>query len=266
MTAEKNPNQMHFFEHLEELRSRILKSLIIWIFFFIGCFIYSKELFSLLAAPLVQVTGNPSPWLPVQFQEPFVAHLKTAFWSSFIFSSWIFFWHLWAFVSPGLDKSERRFAIPFLSFMALLFMIGCWFSFSLVFPYALEYLIGWNDGAGGNLEAYTRTSYLSMLFAFVFGLGAGFELPLVIFFLAKIGIVTPKFLVVNFKYAVLIIFIIAAIITPTPDFYMQTFLAVPLLVLYWLGVGAAWFVGRKKSEEPEETGLTEDLPNPGEQA
>ena len=252
----RNPDQMSFFEHLEELRGRILKSFIIWVVVFAACFVYSKDLFQIVAQPLIELTGKENPWAAVDFKEPFIAHLKAAFWVSFILSSGIFFYHFWAFVSPGLTKKEKRFARPFLFFMALFFLVGCWFSFTMVYPYALNYLIGWNEG---NVDAYTRSSYLSLLFAFILGMGASFEMPLLIFFLAKLGLVTPKFLLDKFKYAVLLIFTLAAIITPTPDIYMQTFLAVPMLALYLLGVGLAWFV-RKKDQQSQEK--SEDLPSP----
>jgi len=166
------------------------------------------------------------------------------------------------FVGPGLTKSEKRFAIPFLVFMTFFFMLGCWFSFTFVFPAALDYLISWNSGL--SLNAYTRSSYLSLLFALVIGMGACFETPMIIFFLAKIGLVTPKFLLSKFKYAVIIIFTLAAIITPTPDPWIQTCLAGPMLALYLLGIGAAFLV-RKKTDEEEDASSIGNLPaGPGE--
>ncbi len=245
--AKPDPNQMSFFEHLDELRGRIGKSLLIWLVAFAVCFAYSKPIFNMLAVPLLEITNSAHPWAAVDFKEPFIAHIKAAFWVSAILCSGIFFFHVWSFVAPGLEKKEKRFAIPFLIFMALFFLLGCWFSFDRVYPYALKYLISWNVES---LDAYTRSSYLSLLFAFVLGMGASFEMPLLIFFLAKIGLVTPRFLMRNFKYAILIVFTLAAIITPTPDIYMQTFLAVPMLALYLLGVGAAFFV-QKKSKKLE---------------
>ena len=243
-----DPDQMHFFEHLEELRGRILKSLILWLSVFIACFILVEPIFKILASPLIQITGSQHPFGAVAFQEPFLSKLKAAFWVSAILSSGIFFYHGWSFVAPALEKAEKRFAIPFITFMAFFFLLGCLFSFYKVFPYALEYLIGWNEESN---SAYTRSNYLSLLFSFVLGMGASFEMPLVIFFLAKVGLVTPGFLLRHFKYAVILVFILAAIITPTPDIYMQTFLALPMLLLYLLGVAAAYLVGRKEKQVAE---------------
>lgn len=246
-----DPNQMSFFEHLEELRIRLLWSAGIWLIVFVACFYLVEDyIFPFLAEPLVLAVKNEHVFGAVDIKEPFMANLKAAFWVSVIASSWIFFYNLWAFVAPGLTKSEKRFAVPFIIFMAIFFLVGCTFSFTQVFPYALDYLIGWNRQG---FDAYTRTSYLSILFTFVFGMGASFELPLVVFFFAKLRLVTPAFLMAQFKYAVIIIFTIAAIITPTPDIYMQTFLAVPMLLLYLLGVAAAWVVQRNDDkDEPED--------------
>lgn len=244
----KDPNSLNFFEHLDELRVRIFKSAILWLLVFIGCFAFVKPLFKFLARPYVEISDGNVRFAAFDLKEPFMANIKAAFWVSLILSSGIFFYHLWGFVSPGLTKKEKRFAIPFVIFMAVFFMVGCYFSFTQVFPYALDYLIGWN---AEGLDAYTRSSYLSLLFAFVLGMGASFELPLVIFFLAKVGVVTPRFLIAKFKYAVILIFTLAAIITPTPDIWMQTFLAVPMLGLYLLGVGAAYLVKRKEAKQAE---------------
>jgi sec-independent protein translocase protein TatC len=246
--AKPDPNEMSFFEHLEELRGRLLKSALIWVALFIGCFLMVKPIFEVLAKPLIDLSATGHVFAAVDIKEPFLANLKAALWVSFIFSSPILFYQIWAFVAPGLEAKERRFAIPFLWFLSAFFIIGCLFSFFQVFPYALEYLIGWNDTG---LNAYTRTSYLSLLFAFVIGMGASFELPLVIFFLAKIGLVTPAFLMAKFKWAIVLIFTFAAIITPTPDVYMQTFLAGPMILLYLLGVAAAYLVRRRPEGEAE---------------
>jgi sec-independent protein translocase protein TatC len=249
-----DPNQMSFFEHLEEIRIRLGKSLIIWVVIFSVCFGFNKEILDFLAAPLYAIT-EPPYFGAVDLKEPFLASLKACFWVSIILSSGIFFYQLWAFVAPGLTPSEKRFAIPFIIFMAIFFMAGCLFSFTQIFPIALDFLVGWNDQ---NLNAFTRSSYLSLLFALVLGMGASFEMPLVIYFLARIGIVTPQFLLRQFKYAVLIIFTVAAIITPTPDPWTQTFLAGPMLLLYLLGIALAYTVPKPKPVEDGEIAVAGD--------
>ena len=247
--ASANPNQMSFFEHLDELRGRIFKTMILWAIVFAACFAYHSEIFAFLAAPYLGLNVGNS-FTMFDAKEPFLASLRASFWMSMILSSPLVFYHIWAFVAPGLTRREKLFAVPFLTFMALFFIGGCWFSFQQVFPIALDYLLSYHEGP----NTVTRSTYLSILFALVMGMGVSFELPLVIFFLARIGLVTPRFLIQKFKYAVLIVFTIAAIITPTPDPWIQTFMAVPMLILYLLGVFAAWLVAKKpeKVDELEE--------------
>lgn len=254
--AKVDPNRMSFFEHLEELRGRIIKSLVLWVLCFGICFGYHEEVFRILAEPLVALSQGPYVFAAVDIKEPFFVHIKACFWVSLILASGIFFYHFWRFVSPGLTRSERRFAIPFLTFMALLFLVGCAFSFFYAFPIALEFLMSWNENG---LSAYTRSYYISLLFSFVIGMGVCFELPMVVFLLSHLGIVTPRFLLKNFKYAVVIVFAIAAVVTPTTDVVMQTMLSIPMLVLYLAGVGAAWLVGRRKDRNAESTGDDHEL-------
>lgn len=240
-----DPNQMGFFDHLEELRIRLIKSVGLWLIVFVICFFFSKEIFAWLAEPLAAISKSEHLFAATRFEEPFLANMRAAFWSSLILSSLIFFYHFWGFVAPALTKQEKWFAVPFIIFMALFFIAGCLFSFQYVFPKALSYLMEWN---GSELNAFTRSSYLHMLFLFVMGMGISFELPLVLLFLAKVGLVTSSFLLDKFRYAVVIIFIAAAIITPTPDPFMQTFLAAPILLLYLLGTFLAWLVQKKEDE------------------
>ena len=253
-----DPNQMTFFEHLDELRVRILKSLVIFAAVFIAVFFLFAQtgmLMQVLAEPLIELSNTQYVFAAIDPKEPFFANIKASFWVTIILSSGILFYQIWAFVAPGLTRREKLFAIPFLTFMAFFFIAGCVFSFYVVFPMALEYLLSWNDNG---LSAYTRSSYLSLLFAFVMGMGASFQTPLIIFFLAKIGIVTPRFLLAKFRYAVVIIFVIAAFITPTPDFYTQTILALPMLLLYLAGVGAAFLVDTKKQDTADDDVDSED--------
>ncbi len=252
MNKKHDPNQLNFFEHLDELRARILKSLILFVVVFgLVFFVLAQSgyLMKALAAPLIELSNTQYVFAAIDPKEPFFANIKASFWVSIIFSSGLFFYHIWAFVAPALSRREKWFAIPFLIFMAVFFIAGCAFSFYVVFPMALKYLLSWNENG---LSAYTRSSYLSLLFALVMGMGVSFQMPMIIFFLAKIGLVTPQFLMSKFRYAVLIIFIIAALITPTPDFYTQTILAVPMLLLYLAGVGAAFLVRKKPSDDDDE--------------
>lgn len=248
MKSGKQPNEMSFFEHLEELRGRMIKSALIWVAVLLVCLVFMQEIFQFLSTPWYSVFEGRM-FAAVDIKEPFYTHMKAAFWTSIFLSSFLIFYQVWAFIAPGLEKAERRFARPFLVFMCLFFMLGCWFCFSFVFPEVLKFLREWNTGG---FEAYTRDKYFSLLFGLVMGMGACFETPMVVFLLARIGLVTPRFLLAKFKYAVLIIFIIAAFITPTPDAMTLLLLAVPMVGLYLLGVAAAFLVTRGKKAKASE--------------
>lgn len=255
MSQKLDPNQMSFFQHLEELRNRLIKSVLLWVVVFVLCFTYIKPIFEFLAQPIYDLTLH-SPFAAFDPKEPFFAMLRASVWVSLFLSSGIFFYQLWAFVAPGLTRDERRFALFFITFMALFFLGGCIFSFYQLFPAILEFLLSWNTDGESN---YTRSKYLDILIGFVLGTGVCFEMPLVIFFLAKVRLVTARFLLSKFKYAVLIIFVIAAVITPTPDPYTQTLLAGPMLLLYLLGIGMAATVKPRPAPpatEDEETSLS----------
>ncbi|MCB1049617.1 MAG: twin-arginine translocase subunit TatC [Acidobacteria bacterium] len=244
--SKPDPNQMTFFEHLEELRGRLFKSILLFLLVFALCFAFAREIFDVLAVPFYAAKNGPGSFGMIEIGEPFMARIKAAAYVAVILSSGIFFYHFWGFVAPGLSRKEKRVAIPFFFFMAFFFMAGCAFSFFQVVPNVIDFLLSWNDGGSSNI---TRSAYLSTLFTFVLGMGTCFEIPIVIFVLGKLGIVSPRFLMAKFKYAILIIFIIAAIITPTPDVFTQTLFAGPMIVLYLLGVGAAWLVRPKEKEE-----------------
>jgi len=247
----RDPNQMTLFEHLEELRTRIFRSLLVWIVVFALCLSFSRDLFDLLAQPFYHAPHGPGSFGAIDPKEPFFAHIKASFWVSLILGSGIFFFHFWSFVSPGLTKGERKAAIPFFIFMAIFFVSGCFFCFFQVFPSVIDFLLSWNEGG---LSSYTRSHYLSLLFAMVLGMGVCFEIPVVIFVLGRFNIVSPRFLMAKFKWAVLLAFVLAAIITPTPDVMTQTLFAGPMVLLYLLGVGAAWLVtpGRREAENQAE--------------
>ncbi len=256
MSQKVDPNQMTFFQHLEELRNRLIKSVLLWVVVFAVCFAYIQPIFEFLAQPIYNLTLH-SPFAAFDPKEPFFAMLRASVWVSLFFSSGIFFYQLWAFVAPGLTREEKRFAGGFITFMAIFFLVGCLFSFYQLFPAILEFLLSWNNDGESN---YTRSKYLDILIGFVLGTGLCFELPLVIYFLAKVRIVNARFLLAKFKYAILIIFVLAAVITPTPDPYTQSLLAAPMLLLYLLGVALAATVKAKpappvKDEDDEDQNI-----------
>ncbi|MDA8079772.1 MAG: twin-arginine translocase subunit TatC [Nitrospiraceae bacterium] len=243
--------------HLSELRKRILISLAALLVVFGVVFNYSEEIFDFLTFPMKTdlkfSLHNPYVQL-VQKQvanlvflapaEAFWMHLKISFVAAFVFSLPIIFYQVWRFISPGLLPGERRYVIPFIVSATSLFLVGASFCFFLVLPFALTFLMGYKTA---HLTAMISVgSYIDFCLKFILAFGAIFELPLGIIFLARLGIVTPQFLAKNRKFAVLVAFIAGAILTPTPDAFNQTLMAVPIIILYEIGILMSRIVYRKR--------------------
>ena len=242
--------RMTLFEHLDELRSRIIKSLLILLAGFIACWIFVDEIANFLAAPIYRVLPEGTRLAFLGVTDPFILYVKVALLAGLFLTAPLVLWQVWSFVAPGLYKRERYWALPFVFFGTLFFVGGGAFAYYVAFPFALEFLLG----VGEAFEAViTLDRYFRFLLYVIFGLGVMFELPIVIFLLAQMGLVTPRFLMKHFRWAVLLIFVAAAFITPTPDVVNLCLFALPTIALYLLGVGAAALVGRrgKKSAASE---------------
>ncbi len=234
---------MTLLEHLEELRRRIIFALLAVAIAFCVCWAYAQEIFRFLCAPI-------QPYLPpgtklafVGIVDPFVLYMKVALLAGIFFASPLILYQIWGFISPGLYSREKRWAIPFIFFGSFFFISGGAFAYYVAFPFAVQFLLG----VGQDFQpVITVENYFTFLTFVILASGLMFELPVLIFLLAEIGVVTPRFLMRHFRWAVLIIFIIAAIITPTPDIFNMCLVAVPALGLYLLGVAAAWLFARKR--------------------
>ncbi len=161
-----------------------------------------------------------------------------------LIASPVIFWQIWKFVAPGLYKHEKRLLLPFSFLSALCFIGGAAFGYFVVFPPAFRFLLGYSADFLTPMPAVKE--YFSLSLRLLIAFGVVFELPILMVFLAKLGIVDVPFLNKNRKYAILINFIIAAVLTPTPDIVNQMLMGVPLLVLYEISVVAVWIFGRKK--------------------
>ncbi len=245
VAEEEDLERMSLFEHLEELRSRILRSVVALVLGFFVCFAFAQQIYGILELPIKPYVEKLSF---LRVTDPFMIYVKVAFLASIFLTSPFLMWQMWGFVSPGLYRKEKRMAVPFVFFGSAFFIGGGLFGYFIAFPYAVEFLLG----IGSQFEAViTVDTYFSFLVMILLGLGLMFQLPMVIFMLAQIGFVTPAFLMRHFRWAVLIIFIVAAIITPTPDPFNLCVVALPTIALYLLGVGAAWLVQRGKRKKLE---------------
>jgi sec-independent protein translocase protein TatC len=237
---------MSLMEHLGELRKRLIHSTIYLLIGFAVAYMFHERLYGIVQAPLDKLG------IALNFTHPTDAlnlYLKTSLYGGFILASPFILYQLWLFISPGMYSNEKRYVVPFMGATILLFLGGAWFGYHYVFPGALDVLI---NGFGHKFHAMlTIDDYTGFFLAIVLGLGITFELPIIIFFLALFGIVDAKFLIRHIRYAILIIFIIAGIICPTPDPLSMCIFAAPMLVLYMLGVGAAFIVhpARRKARE-----------------
>ncbi|HEX7180438.1 MAG TPA: twin-arginine translocase subunit TatC [Thermoanaerobaculia bacterium] len=243
--SEEELARMSLMEHLEELRARIFWSLVSLIVAFGPCWYYVKEIFGFLQRPIQEL--RPGEKLVFTgLADPFLLYFKVALLAAVFLAAPFILFQIWRFVAPGLYRRERLFLIPFLLFGSLFFLGGGAFAYYVAFPLAADFLLSMAEGFEMML---TVERYFSFLLTMILGLGLMFELPIVILVLAAIGVVTPQFLLRNFRWAVIIIFVVSAIITPTPDIVNLCVFAIPALLLYLLGIGAAYVVAPKRTAE-----------------
>lgn len=234
--------RMTLIEHLDELRRRLVFCVIAVFIAFLGCWYASPFIFSWLSRPIDRYLPEGTTLAFTALADPFMLYVKVALLAAVFVVSPVLLGQLWLFLRPGLYSRERRLAIPFIVFTSLFFLAGGLFGYEIAFPMVVRFLLG----VGEQFQpVVTIQSYFSMLSKTLLGLGLVFELPVLIFFLARLGLVTAGLLLRWLRWAILVIFIIAAIITPTPDVATQTVFAVPMIVLYLLGVLVAWLFGKK---------------------
>ncbi|WP_348262593.1 twin-arginine translocase subunit TatC [Telmatobacter sp. DSM 110680] len=237
---------MSLMEHLDELRKRIVHSALYLAAGFIVAWIFKDWLLHLLQGPLLKIGKN------LVFTHPMDAlnlYLQVALLAGAILASPFILFQVWLFIAPGLYQKERRFVIPFMAATVGLFLAGASFGYFYVLPGAMKILI--IDMGHNFTPMITIEDYSSFFLSIILGLGISFELPILIFFLAMFGIVSPRFLWKNIRYAILAVFIVAAIICPSPDPWTMCIYAIPMLALYLIGIGVAWWVhpSRRKAKE-----------------
>jgi sec-independent protein translocase protein TatC len=223
-------DKLPFTDHLDELRHRLIVSLVGVGLGFAVSYGFSQQLLLLLQRPM------PTRLVFIAPTEAFFVNLKVAFYAGLFLSVPLLLFQVWKFVAPGLYEHERRYSFPFLIISTILFLLGAIFAYAVILPIALHFLIA----QGGELwqPNITLSNYLSFCMRLILAAGLVFEFPVLMYFLAKVGVVTPEFLVKNRKYAVLLAFVVAAILTP-PDVFSQVLLAVPLFLLFEVSIFVA---------------------------
>jgi sec-independent protein translocase protein TatC len=237
--GDDDAGRMSFFEHLTELRTRIIWSLIPAAVGLGVSLYFTTNVMRFLSRHLKTELVFTTP------TEAFWTYMKVAMIMGIFIAMPVILWNVWAFVAPGLHKHERKYAMPFVLVGSILFLSGGAFAIFVIIPFAINFLVSFGQEQGLK-PMITISSYIDFIIKFTLAFGVVFELPVVITLLSMLGIVTPQFLSKNRKYAILINFIIAAILTPTPDIVNQTLMAGPLCILYELGIISARIFGRKK--------------------
>jgi sec-independent protein translocase protein TatC len=245
--------QMPLTSHLEELRRKLIISGISWLVAFLACYAFAEDLFDLIASPVRQALPEGTSLVFITATEPFFTYIKISALAGLLLSLPVIFWQLWSFVSPGLYQHEKRYIFPFVLSSCSCFGIGTYFGFQYVFPMAFKVLIEFGT-SGGELNAMlSMGAYLSLSSKLLIAFGLVFELPVVIFFLARMGVVNYKMLAKNRKFALLSAFLIGAILTP-PDVFSQAALALPFIILYEIGIVIAKVFGKRPGDSVTEEG------------
>ena len=239
-----------FMSHLEELRKRLITCAITVGIGFVISYIFAERLFQILVTPLTRIMPEGDRLIFTNLPEMFLTYLKTAIICGILLTAPVLFHQLWMFIAPGLYQHEKRYAIPFVVFSTILFVGGALFGYFIVFPFGFKFFLGF---ANEYIQALPSVKqYFSFSIKLLFAFGVVFELPVVAFFLSKMGIVTPEFLKKKRKYALLMTFVMAAILTP-PDVITQLMMAGPLIILYEIGILVARMARKKKDAEEETT-------------
>lgn len=251
-------------EHLGELRKRIFISLIAFLTAFIVSFNFSDDIFRLIVFPLkynlaLSLKNPYLQFLPddklegakLVFLAPAEAlwmSIKISAVAALIMGLPVFLYQLWRFISPGLLRHEKKYFIPFIFSASTLFLLGAFFCFFIVLPFAISFLLTYKVG-DILMPMLSVGMYVDFCLKFILSFGLIFELPIIIIFLTKMDIVTPQFLAKNRKYAILMSFVLAAILTPTPDAFNQILMSFPIIVLYEVGIWLSRLFKRKRKSE-----------------
>jgi sec-independent protein translocase protein TatC len=253
--------RMSFLEHLDELRRRLILSLLAVIAGCVVAFIFIKQIFAFVIKPLQTMLVAAAPaaaaadrtFIATEPTEIFMLYLKVGALTGLCLAIPFVLWQLWLFIAPGLYVHEKKFAVPFVLFSSIFFFAGAFFSHYIAFPYTWQFFLSFESDLVRFMPKLgpTFALYVKMLLAF----GVIFQMPVLVLALSRMGLVSAGFLIRNTKYAVLIIFILGAVLSPGGDIPSQVMMAGPMLVLYAISIGIAWLFGRKKrsGEDPAES-------------
>lgn len=256
-SEEDDDERMPFLAHLEELRSCLVRSAIAVGVCFLGTYLFKEELYQGLAQPLKAAMPPDAKLIYTAPAEAFFTYLKIALLAAIVVASPVIFHQFWRFVAPGLYDHERKAVWPFVLVSSVLFIVGAVFCYMMVFPYAFQFFMSF--ATDDIVPMLSLKSYLSFSATLLFAFGVIFEMPLVLVFLGRIGVIGSKGLKKNRKFAILIMFVAGAMFTP-PDVVTQVMMALPLIILYEISIWMVIATEKKKDERraAEEAEFTDD--------
>ena len=237
---------MGFLDHLEELRRRILYSIVAVAVGFFACWGYAEKIYEIMQRPIMvalQHNGLSEKLVYLNPTEPFNLYIKVGAMAGLFVASPFVLYQIWLFISPGLYRHEKRYVMPFMFSTVALFLAGGYFGYKLVYPQALEFLISYGKQFQPMI---TIGEYTDLFLTIIIGMGVIFEMPILVFFLSLMGIVSAGWMWRNLRYSILVIFIIAAIVTPTTDILNMCIFAAPMVALYVVSIAIAWLVHPKQ--------------------
>ena len=236
----QNVNSMPLLVHLEELRKRIILSLVGVVAGFVSCWSFADRIFGLMQQPIIQALrhhGLSGGLVYLNPTEPFNLYLEVGFVAGLFVASPFVFYQLWLFIAPGLYRNEKRYVLPFLVSTVALFLAGGLFGYKMVYPASLDFLIAYGHRFQPMI---TIGEYTRLFLTIIVGLGVIFEMPILVFFLALMRVITARWMWRNLRYSILAIFVLAAIVTPTTDILNMCLFAAPMVGLYGISIGVAW--------------------------
>jgi sec-independent protein translocase protein TatC len=239
--------KMSFLDHLDELRRRIVYAVISIGIGFVIAFVFIDDIFNFVMRPMQLLLPPGGTLVYTDPTEAFMLYIKLALIAGLLIASPAVFTQVWLFVAPGLYAHEKKWAIPFVLMSSFFFILGAWFSHAVVFPITWRFFVGFTSDI---LTFMPRIApAFSIYLRLILALGITFQLPTLVLFLARMGMITPRFMIRNFKYAVLLIMIAAAVLSPDGGGVGLLAMGGPVIVLYVFSIGLAWMFGKKKSAE-----------------
>ena len=235
-------HSMPLLAHLEELRKRIIFSVLGVLVGLLSCWSYADRIFGLMQRPIIRALrhhGLGGGLVYLNPTEPFNLYLEVGFVAGLFAASPFVFYQLWLFIAPGLYRNEKRYVLPFLISAVGLFLAGGFFGYRMVYPASLDFLIGYGQRFQPMI---TIGEYTKVFLTVIVGLGVIFEMPILVFFLALMRVITARWMWRNLRYSILAIFVVAAIVTPTTDILNMCLFAAPMVALYAISIGVAWLV------------------------